>query len=84
VVADCFFVSINVATGVSLVNIKLLPASTSNFFATVSYKLDAYKSASILVESETAKYGHLMEKSFTIYVKRLSKRSEESFFSFKR
>jgi len=27
---DCFFVSINVATGVSLVNIKLLPSSTSN------------------------------------------------------
>jgi len=30
VVADCFFVSINVATGVSLVSIKLLPSSTSN------------------------------------------------------
>ena len=30
VVVDCFFVSINVGTGVSLVNIKLLPSSTSN------------------------------------------------------
>jgi len=30
-VADCCLVSINVATGVSLVNIRLLPSSTSDY-----------------------------------------------------
>ena len=42
-VADCCLVSINVATGVSLVDIRLLPSSTSdksNFYATVSHKLN--------------------------------------------
>jgi len=42
--ADCCLVSISVATGVSLVNIRLLPSSTSdtsNFYVTVSYKLNA-------------------------------------------
>jgi len=40
-VADCLLVSINVATGVSLVNIRLLPSSTSDnmnpMFAQVLY-----------------------------------------------
>jgi len=43
VVADCCLVSINVATGLSLVNIRLLPSSTAdkiNFYATISYKLN--------------------------------------------
>ena len=40
----CCLVSINVATGVSLVMIRLLPFQdqiTSNFYATGSYKLNA-------------------------------------------
>jgi len=43
VVADCCLLSISVATGVSLVNIRLLPFHhqiTSNFYATGSYKLN--------------------------------------------
>jgi len=45
VVADCCLVSISVATGVSLVNIRLLPFSTSDdikfcIFTIVSYKLN--------------------------------------------
>ena len=43
VVADCCLVSINVATGVSLVNIRLLSFQhqvTSNFYATGSYELN--------------------------------------------
>jgi len=41
VVADCCLVSINVATGVSLVNIRLLPSTTDkiNFYVKISYKL---------------------------------------------
>jgi len=41
VVADRCFISINVATRFSLVNIRLLPSSTSDFYAAVSYKLNA-------------------------------------------
>jgi len=45
VVADCCLVSINVATGVSLVNITDWCLSqhqtTTNFYVTVSYKLNA-------------------------------------------
>ena len=44
VVADCCLVSINVATGVSLVDIRLLPSSTSDnitFYVTVSHKVNA-------------------------------------------
>jgi len=44
VVADCCLVPTNVATGFSLVNIRLLPLSTSDnikLLSTVSYKLTA-------------------------------------------
>jgi len=43
VVADCCLLSINVGTGVNLVNIRLLPFQhqiTLNFYATGSYKLN--------------------------------------------
>ena len=48
VVADCCLVSVSVAIGVSLVNIRLLHLQhqiTSNFYATVSYKLNASNKA---------------------------------------
>jgi len=45
VVPDYCLVSVNVITRVSLVNIRLLPFQhqiTSNFYATASYKLNAF------------------------------------------
>jgi len=40
VVADCCLVSINVATGVSLVNIRLLPFSTSDNITFLRYSFN--------------------------------------------
>ena len=92
VIADCCLVSISVATGsVSLTSDCCLFRHnlTSNFHAAVSYKLNASinkpnKAWFSLWILNRAKHRHLIEKSFIIYVKCWSQRSEESFISLTR